>query len=231
MHDRRDIGHSFTGKHAFLCALAGPLDGERVLDLGCGIGWLEDFALREGCTGVVGVDSDEVRLDRARAAAPAAVFVNADATALPGDLGSFGVVAMFDFVEHLPQGQVSLILREAVKMLEPDGRLLISVPYRGLISTMLDATFYFGHRHYKVTDVAALLAAMDYRVVRVFYGGGLWEHVSMLWLYFFKWVLAREMPGADFLEKRRRREYRHPRALPRSASATMFVEAARAGAR
>jgi hypothetical protein len=94
-----------------------------------------------------------------------------------------------------------------------------------------DATFYFGHRHYKIADVSARLRGVGYRVVRVRYGGGMWEHLAMLWLYFFKWVLAREMPGTAFLEKRRRRDYRHPRALPVSASATMYVEATRAGAR
>lgn len=227
MRDRRDIGHTFTGKHAFLCDAAGLMAEEQVLDLGCGIGWFENYALGEGCTRVVGVESDEVRLDRARAAAPGAMFVKGDATALPPDLGSFEVVAMLDFIEHLPREQVVPVLREAVELVKPEGRLLISVPYRGLVSTLLDAAFYFGHRHYKIADVSTLLREVDCRVVRVSYGGGLWEHLAMLWLYFFKWVLAREMPGADFLEERRRREYLHPRTLPLSASATMFVEATR----
>ena len=223
---RKDIGNSLTGRHLFLCELAGALAGEKVLDLGCGFGWFEEHALGRGCASVVGVDTDEVRLECARRQAPAASFIRGDTTALPVD-GSYKVIAMFDFLEHLPRDLVPEVLRNAAAALDEEGRLLVSVPYRGLVSTLLDPAFYFGHRHYTVANLSALLEKGGFSVRRVMYGGGMWEHLSMILLYVFKWVFAREMPFEAFLEKKRRAEYLPPRLSPRSTSATMFTEAAK----
>ena len=225
MRDRRNIGHAETGKQGFLCEMAGKLEGEAVLDLGCGIGWFEAYAAKQGCSRVVGVDKDEVRLERARLLAPEAVFISGDVTVMEGGLGTFTLVAMFDFLEHLPRDVVPHVLRNAASLLEPGGRLLISVPYKGLVSTTLDPTFYLGHRHYKPPRIQELLADAGFRVSRVRFGGGIWEHVSMIWLYFFKWVFAREMPFSAFLEKKRLAEYQRHGSIPGSDSATLFVEA------
>jgi SAM-dependent methyltransferase len=227
LKDRRDIGHRVTGKHAFLCEMAGALAGEDILDLGCGIGWFEEYAELKGCARVKGVDTDEVRLDRAAIRAPGAVFVNDDAVAVMHDPDTFTVIAVFDFLEHLPRERVPLVLARAAASLPQGGRLLLSVPYRGLISTLLDPTFYFGHRHYRLVDLHALLERSGFGISRVRYGGDIWEHLSMLWLYFFKWVFAREMPFEAFLERKRHRAYVSSRLVPTTTSATMFVEAVR----
>ncbi|HEY5532112.1 MAG TPA: class I SAM-dependent methyltransferase [Candidatus Anoxymicrobiaceae bacterium] len=226
MRTRKDIGNSLTGRHLFLCELAGPLAGDNILDLGCGFGWFEEYALAQGCSGVVGVDTDEVRLESARQQAPAASFITGDATALPSE-GSYKVIAMFDFLEHLPRDLVPEVLENAALALDKGGRLLVSVPYRGMVSTFLDPAFYFGHRHYTAAGMGALLEKGGFALRRVMYGGGMWEHMSMLLLYVFKWVFAREMPFETFLEKKRRAEYLPPRPRPRPASATMFIEAAK----
>lgn len=225
LRDRRNIGHAATGKHGFLCEMAGELEGEAVLDLGCGIGWFEEYAAKQGCSRVVGVDKDEVRLERARLLAPEAVFISGDATVMDEGLGTFTLVAMFDFLEHLPGDAVPNVLRNVASLLEPGGRLLISVPYKGLVSTTLDPTFYLGHRHYKPPEIQALLDDAGFKVSRIQYGGGIWEHISMIWLYIFKWSFAREMPFSAFLEKNRLAEYQRHSSIPGSDSATLFVEA------
>jgi SAM-dependent methyltransferase len=225
LRDRRGIGHAVTGKHRFLCEMAGRLEGEAVLDLGCGIGWFEDYAGRQGCARVVGMDNDEVRLELARRRAPEAVFISGDATVIDEDIGTFTLVAMFDFLEHLPRHSVPNVLRNVANLLEPGGRLLISVPYKGLLSTTLDTTYYLGHRHYRPLEIQALLDDAGFEISRVQYGGGIWEHISMIWLYIFKWVFGREMPFSAFLEKKRLGEYQSPSSIPGSASATLFVEA------
>jgi SAM-dependent methyltransferase len=225
LRDRRDIGHAETGKHVFLCEMAGELEGEAVLDLGCGVGWFEDYAVKQRCSRVVGVDNDEVRLERARRRVPGATFISGDAVAINTEIGTFTVVAMFDFLEHLPRDSVPAVLLSAANLLQKGGRLLISVPYRGLVSTTLDMTFYLGHRHYKPLQMRALLYDAGFKVSRIQFGGGIWEHMSMIWLYIFKYIFAREMPFSTFLEKKRLGEYQNPRSIPRSDTATMFVEA------
>ena len=232
MKDRRTIGQRAGGRHFFLCRMAGDLENKAILDLGCGFGWFEKYATKMKCVRILGVDTDEVSLERARTEAPAAEFVLGDVTELVADFaegtGRFDVVVMFDFFEHLPRGEEVALLANTMSILEPTmGRLLISVPYRGLITTALDPAFYLGHRHYRLRDMEIKLNKAGLSVERAVYSGGFWEQLSMIWLYLFKWIFAREMPFASFLEKRRVREYEDSRPKPGwlKACATMFLEA------
>ncbi len=90
--------------------LAHVRPGERVADLGCGVGALDERLRDRGCF-VVGVDKweqDITRFDR---------FVRADLDAgpLPVDLGEFDTVLLLDVIEHLsaPE-QFMACLREAI---------------------------------------------------------------------------------------------------------------------
>jgi SAM-dependent methyltransferase len=68
------------------------LNGEKVLDLGCGYGWYTDYFSRIGGN-VVGIDGAEAMLDIARNRSPAGSFVLADITRpLPFSSGSFDIV-------------------------------------------------------------------------------------------------------------------------------------------
>lgn len=68
--------------HRLLLDLAGPLDGRRVLDVGCGDG---AFAARlaAGGAAVAGVDADPAMIAAARAAVPGARCMVGDAERLP----------------------------------------------------------------------------------------------------------------------------------------------------
>jgi SAM-dependent methyltransferase len=206
--------------------MSGKLEGESILDLGCGFGWFEEYAIRNGCRKIIGVDIDEKLIERAKRDAPAAEFLVQDATEILRDTGEFSVISMFDFIEHLPLRDVVDILGRIRQLLEPGGRLLLSVPNRSLLSNTLDPAFYFGHHHYGVQDLKEILDDAGFRISRAVYAGGLWEQLSMIWLYVFKWVFRREMPFADFLERKRFTEYEAYQQEPgRKAYVTLFVEA------
>jgi len=95
----------------------------RVLDVGCGSGWLAR-ELRTMGHHVVGVDLIEHPDIRSRTD----VFVQTDLdSGLPAEVaGSYDVVIAADVVEHVREPEV--LLRQMVDCLAPDGRVLASVP-------------------------------------------------------------------------------------------------------
>lgn len=117
-----------TSSHGRILAMMEGRDPCRVLDIGCGPGWLAQ-ALRERGHHVVGVDllsyeGVESRTDR---------FVQADLDrGLPDDLdpadgeAGFDVVICADVLEHVRDSE--RLLRDAVARLRPGGTVLASVP-------------------------------------------------------------------------------------------------------
>lgn len=77
-----------------LPALLPDLSGKRVLDLGCGDGWLCKLALEEGAASVVGVDPSVLMLERAQQLVPddRASFIRAFAEDVQFKPESFGVI-------------------------------------------------------------------------------------------------------------------------------------------
>jgi arsenite methyltransferase len=104
--------------------------GERVLDLGCGPGYLAaEMAAEVGSGGSVhAVDVSESMLELAKRrersdqAAPIE-FGTADATSLPFEDGSFDVVTCTQAYEYV--AEIETALREAHRVLAAGGRLLV----------------------------------------------------------------------------------------------------------
>ncbi|NUT38707.1 MAG: methyltransferase domain-containing protein [Thermoactinospora sp.] len=116
-----------------LAALAGVRPGDRVLDVGCGTGYLTRIiAPVVGASGrVVGVDPSAAMIGHARDRAPE----NCDYVVGPGqalDLPdcSFDVVLSSLAVHHMPAGSRGAAVREMFRVLRPGGRLLIA-EFRG----------------------------------------------------------------------------------------------------
>ncbi len=106
--------------------------GMRVLDMGCGRGEIALHAARRGAK-VVGIDYSaaclrltrrtlEIASDRDRARV---ALEQANATALPFGDEVFERVLMLDIVEHLRDWQISRALREAYRVLSPQGYLVL----------------------------------------------------------------------------------------------------------
>lgn len=105
--------------------------GERVLDLGCGIGWLSaNYA--GGRARVVAVDltRQALALTRARLRLQAlpAILVRANAERLPFARDSFDFLASAGVLHHIPD--TAAAVREAHRVLKPAGRGMISLYYR-----------------------------------------------------------------------------------------------------
>ncbi len=102
----------------------------RLLDLGCGSGipstaWLAQFFE------VVGVDSSEVQLERARRAIPSAVFIAADISEVDFPDGSFDAVTALYSLTHVPRERHAELFARIARWLRPGGLLLASLGARG----------------------------------------------------------------------------------------------------
>ncbi len=110
----------YLGETSVKQATATQVQG-RVLDIGCGDGWLADALTEE--VDYVGFDYP-VTVDKGYRG-HASVLGSADA--LPFVEGAFDTVAMLDVLEHLAHPSVAV--GEAHRVLRPGGRLIVHVPF------------------------------------------------------------------------------------------------------
>jgi len=100
-----------------------------VLDIGCGAGY-GSAELAQVARQVIGVDpaTDAVDFARENYPAPNLQFVQAKAEALPFADAAFQLVVGFEVIEHLADWP--LLLKEARRLLAPNGQFIVSTPNR-----------------------------------------------------------------------------------------------------
>jgi len=119
-----DLLNEHLARYTFAARLA---RGKRVLDAGCGAGY-GSAELARAAESVVGVDRapEAVEFARAHYADPNLRFEEASCEALPHADGSFNLVVAFEVIEHLADWRG--FLREARRVLTPNGQLVVSTP-------------------------------------------------------------------------------------------------------
>ncbi|MBI2939915.1 MAG: class I SAM-dependent methyltransferase [Chloroflexi bacterium] len=102
-----------------------PLENQRILDVGCGIGtYLQQF--RNYSNAVYGVDVDAERVARASQLAPNVQVAPAETLPYPGE--SFDVVFLNEVIEHVKDDRQAIA--EAVRVTAPGGHVVIYAPNR-----------------------------------------------------------------------------------------------------
>ena len=101
-----------------------PVDGARVLDLGCGFGRICRWAAEQGASEVVGIDLSAKMLERAReeTADPRVRFVRADLDEVTLADGPYRLVVSSLALHYLRD--VDRLFREVAGALEPGGRFV-----------------------------------------------------------------------------------------------------------
>ncbi|MER3475039.1 MAG: hypothetical protein C4335_13675 [Armatimonadota bacterium] len=109
------------------------VQGMRVLDLGCGVGYGAKILARQA-RAVVAVDVDDYPLRYGELTYPSAKIQRlhiAPVTAeqgLPFSDGSFDAVVCFEVIEHVPVEQMEAFLAEIARVMKPEGHLILSTP-------------------------------------------------------------------------------------------------------
>jgi ubiquinone/menaquinone biosynthesis C-methylase UbiE len=124
----------FAGRrrHAYteLVRASGIGPGDRVLDVGCGTGYLTRLAAEAAVPGgaVLGIDPSPQALERARRSRGPmnCTFVIGTAEALDAGNGAFDVVVSSLTIHHIPETARSSALAEMFRVLRPGGRLLVA---------------------------------------------------------------------------------------------------------
>ncbi|HWL42900.1 MAG TPA: methyltransferase domain-containing protein [Ilumatobacter sp.] len=124
---------AINNPHAYAISMVGS--GGRVLEVGCSVGHVTEHLVAAGNV-VIGIEVDAEAAEQARRFATQVHVADLDRTRLtdivePG----FDVVLFGDVLEHLREPERALA--DAVSLLGPDGRVVISVPHVGFVDVRL----------------------------------------------------------------------------------------------
>jgi SAM-dependent methyltransferase len=109
-------------------ALSACSPADRVLDVGCGKGWLVEAFARAGLAGH-GVDMDPQAIEDSKAFCPGADIRSYDGVHLPYPDGHFRAVTLIEVLEHVDDD--AGLVREIHRVLAHGGTLVLTTPHAG----------------------------------------------------------------------------------------------------
>ena len=142
---------------------AKPKETSRVLDIGCGTGTMLTYLARYGDAEGIDMDAEAIQYCHERGLTR---VKQAKADLLPFADDTFELVTALDVIEHIDDDRAAL--SEALRVLQPGGTLLISVPaYRFLWGRQDDINLH--KRRYVASEVRERLTSAGFQVERLTY--------------------------------------------------------------
>lgn len=144
-----------------------------VLDVGCAEGYTTSF-ISEVCAFVVGVELNIDSLKIAKNRVKQGMFINASIDCLPFRADCFDTVCILEVLEHLPEEVQRNGLKEADRVLLPNGIIMISVPYKEQViqTTCIHCkkvTPLYGHLHSLDVHKISSLIPSHFKLIELYH--------------------------------------------------------------
>lgn len=153
-----------------------PHEGDRILDVGCGLGYFTDMLSKAGAD-CVGVDLDRRCISYCQQNMRGQ-YLEADINNLPFPRGHFDKVLCTEVLEHVNHN--GIVLDEMRRVLKADGTIVVSVPCSsGIFGSLFkrighnsvdeNSREYHWHKGYSPEGIKTLLAEHQFKVQEVHY--------------------------------------------------------------
>lgn len=140
----------FTGR-APLLKLCADLTSKKVLDMGCGEGYVSRRLLSSNPVSIIGVDISSEMVENARSQNddPRLKFQVGDATSLEFSNGSFDLVVAVFVYNYVSTSEMICSMREVRRVLSEGGRFIFTVPHPFMpFAAQQSGTFHFDFSGY-----------------------------------------------------------------------------------
>lgn len=187
------------------------INGKNVLDIGCGHGWFELYAMSKGIEKITGIEITEKDLSTAKKHIidNRVSFKVGSAIKLPFEDSSFDTVVCIEVLEHIPRNMELKMFSEINRVLRKNGILYLSTPYSSLISIIFDPAWWLmEHRHYSKKSLILFGEKNKFKVLRIIVRERWWSLLSGLNMYIAKWIFHRKRFFEDFFIKKVLEEYK-----------------------
>ena len=135
----------------------------KVLETGCGTGNVSSFLAQKGYE----VTGCEYYSEALNISWPGFLKVQGDTNNLPFEDNSFGIVGLFDMIEHLQDDITAL--KEAVRVLKKNGIIVVTVPAREELWSWFDEVSSHKRRYTREMLKQILIAKMNLKPLLIEY--------------------------------------------------------------
>ena len=178
-NDMRRIKKQYLLKHTFQSI---STKGSKIIEIGCGIGD-NLYAIKDLDVKLFGSDYSDESINMAKKILPSEIELKTgDATNLNYESNAFNSVLCIEVLEHIDDYHQAV--REINRILQVDGYLVISLPYRHWFPTYYKLMGHF--RHYTRESVTFLLENHGFKIIEYLPNHPNWHRIAN-----YLYILAR----------------------------------------
>ena len=154
----------FRARNRLIVQLASEISrpGDRLLEVGCGTGYVLNALVRECGLVATGSELFKEGLAYAKTRVPTADFIELDARRMPFE-DAFDLVGAFDVLEHIDDDVG--VLRGLYRAVRRDGHLLLTVPQHPSLWSASD-TYAHHVRRYRRRELLERVTAAGFDIIR-----------------------------------------------------------------